>query len=83
MLWGPNLSKKNSNCLFKTQKKFIRIVKNVGYTAHTNELFKELGILKISDLIELELNKFVYMSMRNKLPGPLTNIFQTNNEVHT
>ena len=29
-------------------------------TAHTNELFKELGILKISDLIELELNKFVY-----------------------
>ena len=21
--------------------------------------------------------------MRNKLPGPLTNIFQTNNEVHT
>ena len=81
-MWGPGLNKGNLNGLFKSQKKLIRIVKNASYNAHTNDIFKELGILKLQDMIDVELNKLMYLATKLKLPKPLNNIVTLNSDVH-
>jgi len=82
LLWGPNISTAQVNILTKLQKKAIRITKNTGYTAHTNDLFKELKLPKIDDIIKLEILKFVHKFMYIKLPKPLMKICKANNIVH-
>ncbi len=81
-VWGPSISKANQNGLTKAQKKVIRIVNNTSYTAHTNELFKKLQILKFPEIIEVELCKFVYSIIRRISPTPLNSIIQLNSETH-
>ena len=81
-IWGPSISKANLNLLVKSQKKIIRIVKNTRYNAHTDVIFKELGILKLSDIIDVELSKFMFKFNNNELPVALNNLFQLNSEIH-
>jgi len=82
MLWGPSSLQKHINSLTKIQKNSVRVIKNAKYNAHTNNYFKELKILKIPDIIELELLKFTYCFVNTLLPAPLTQIFKTNSEFH-
>ncbi len=43
------------------QKKIIHIIHNAKYNAHTDVLFKQSKILKLSELVELEILKSVYL----------------------
>ena len=43
--------------LFKAQKECMRSISNVGKTAHTDPIFKRLKILKLTQMIDLELYK--------------------------
>ena len=81
LLWGPSMAKKFKDPLTILQKKAIRRVCNETYNAHTEPLFKETGILKLSDNIDLEVNKFIYCYCNDLLPAPLMSIF-TNSENH-
>ncbi len=81
-IWGPNLLKSHENVLFKLQKKSVRIVTKAQYNSPTNDIFKELNILKFDDMINMEINKFMYKFKYSHLPKPLSAVFTRNQEVH-
>ena len=74
-VWG-NAHNKYLNKLIVLQKKAIRIVNNVGYNEHTGPIFKSLRILKLRDLYQLNVARFMYKFTRHLLPSPLSNYFQ-------
>ena len=57
LVWGSMLLKNKLDKLFKVQKECMRSVLNVDKTAHTNLIFKRLKILKLTQMIDLELYK--------------------------
>ena len=56
------------NKLFLKQKKIIRIINHAKYNAHTDILFKRSNILKLSEMVDLEILKSVYLFTKNLLP---------------
>ena len=64
LIWGFDL-----NRLEKLQKKAIRIISCSKYNAHTEPLFKKYGILKVSDMFDLNALKFYYRYVNKKLPS--------------
>lgn len=56
------------NRIFKLQKKAMRIITCSKYNAHTTPIFKNLGLLKINDILNLHLFKFYYKYVNNNLP---------------
>ena len=50
-LWG-NTYASNVNCLCIIQRKVVRLICNADRLAHTNELFKELYILKFPEFVQ-------------------------------
>ena len=78
LAWGYQ-----SDRMFKLQKRAIRIVANSKYNAHTQPLFKQFRILKLSDVLILQTMK-VYHKFRNKeLPVYMKNWpLIINNEIH-
>jgi len=78
VVWGSS-----SERLFKLQKKSVRLVMNAKYNAHTEPLFKSLGLLKISDLLHLQQLKFIYKLENLMLPKYfMTNMFIRQTEIH-
>ena len=66
-IWG-NTYKTNINCVYLLQKKVLRIVCNVDYQYHSNVLFKELRMLKLSDNIELKTAMIMYKAKKKFYP---------------
>lgn len=64
LAWGIK-----SHRLFKLQKKSVRIIVNAKYNSHTDPIFKNLSLLKISDLCALQELKFVYKLKNQILPN--------------
>jgi len=62
-IWGWR-----SDRLFSLQKRAIRVIANLGYVAHTSFAFKQLKILKLSDLCLLHQYKFCFKLKNNLLP---------------
>ena len=62
---------------------YIKIITSSKYNAHTDPLFKQLNILKVSDLYKLSQLKFFYKLSNGKLPKYFDS-FQLlrNNELH-
>ena len=54
-----------------------------SFDAHSNELFIELGLLKVRDLISLDQLKLVFDFHMNRLPSDLLSLFQLSSNVHT
>ncbi len=71
----PLISKSNLNRLIKLQKRAVRLVTNSTYNASTGPIFKHLGILKLEDMIKLELLKLGYAFTNSKLPQPIMSLF--------
>ena len=57
LVWKSMLSKNKLEKLFKVQKECMRCILNVGKTAHTDPIFKRLKILKLTQMIDLDLYK--------------------------
>ena len=72
LCWGHT-----SKMLTKLQKKAIRIVTKSKFNAHTEPLFRELQILKITDLYKLKLYKFYYKIINDQAPVYFTRTFLT------
>ena len=56
------------NRIEKVQKKSIRIITCSKYNAHTEPLLKNLQLLKVSDLFQLNILKFFYKLKNARLP---------------
>jgi len=74
--FGETTTKATYMLYFLLQKKIIRIICNVSYTHHTQELFLELKVLKLVDLLVIDLNIsiIIYKDVKNILP---THVHQT------
>ena len=81
LAWG-NANKSDLNRLLLIQKKAIRIVTNSGYRSHTNVLFFENNILKITDLYLFQLGQFMFKLNRHDLPHIFQDMFLKNSSVH-
>ena len=50
--------------------------------SHTEPLFKQLHLLKVKDIFEIQCLKFWYKFVNNKLPNYFRNMFTYNHELH-
>ena len=66
----------------KLQKRALRIMKNSRYNAHTEPLFKQLHLLKVKDIFEIQCLKFWYKYVNNKLPHYFRSMFTYNHQLH-
>ena len=82
LAWG-NSAKYRIEKIFIIQKRAIRIVNNVTYLYHTNELFILNRVLKIHDIFILNTRIFMYLLTRNELPNIFTPMFTRNEQIHT
>ena len=80
LLWGTTYQK-YLYPLEILQNKAIRIITRSPYNAHTAELFKRLNILKFHDLVNFEIEKFMYLFSTKSLPNVLNTIFVANDDV--
>ena len=63
IVWGEKCSK-----LFTIQKRAVRLMLNAKYNSHTEPIFKELKLLKISDLYSAQEFRLVFKLRRKLLP---------------
>ena len=62
----------------------MRLIYNSKYNAHTSNIFKQLKLLKICDILTIEQLKFYYKYTHNQLPQYLQGIPITiNQNLHT
>ena len=74
----------NSSILQKTvslQKRAIRIINNAGYNNHTDPLFKNCEILKLSDMYQYHVYLFMDDFISKRLPISFDGLFRLNSEV--
>ena len=79
LIWGHE-----SNQLLTLQKKALRIINSKHYYCHSEPLFKENRILKVTDVHKLHQLKFCHNVVNSKLPLYFrTNmIFETHDDYH-
>ena len=65
------------------QRKCVRIMTFASFDAHSNDIFVELGLLKVRDLISLSQFKLVYDFHNLCLPTDLMTLFTLSSDVHT
>ena len=58
----------------KLQKRAVRIVSLSKYNAHTEPILKNLNLLKVTDILKLQVLKFFYRYRHNMLPNYLQNM---------
>ena len=75
-IWGTLTSKSNINKIQRLQNKYVRIIGLKNMSTQVNGIFKELGILKISDLVEVYLVKMGYGINKSLLPKGIMNLFE-------
>ena len=63
LIWG-GACKSSLDSLYLLQKKAIRIVNNSEYLAHTDPIFKSLGILNIYQVFKLNCVLFAYKCLK-------------------
>jgi hypothetical protein len=56
--------KNKTNKVFTLQKKAIRAIAHLDYNEHTNDSFKNMGILKLSNLYQFSLGNFMFKTIR-------------------
>ena len=66
----------------KLQKRDLRIITNSKYNAHTDPLFKQLHLLKVKDIFDVQCLKFWHKFVNKKLPNYFRDMFKYNYELH-
>ena len=82
IVWA--LTYKTNLCrLVILQKCIIRILNKSHFIAHTDPIFKDLGILKLSDIHLLQLGQFMYSCKNSFLPPRFNDNFSQSNQFHS
>ena len=81
LAWG-NATGNLINMLFRIKKRAIRNINHVGYLFHTNNLFHENRILKLSDLFYCNVGIFMYNLSTTNLPEIFLQMFRKNRSLH-
>ena len=73
-VWGLT-TEENSKKIEILQKKCVRIMSFSDFNSHTNQLFMDLKLLKVRNIIDLQHLNLVYDFYDNRLPIDLKNLF--------
>ena len=65
------------------QKRVIRIISKSTFDSHPGPIFKELKLLKLFDIRQLELGKLMFSVNYSLLPPKFNNYFSLNKQVHS
>ena len=82
IVWGSTY-KTNLRRLVSLQKRVIRIISKSTFDSHSDPIFKELELLKLSDIRQLELGKLMFSLNHSLLPPKFNNYFSLNKQVHS
>ena len=74
IVWGNTYSS-NLQPLIILQKKAIRIITFSDFRAHTSPSFKQLSLLKLCDVVELQTALFMYQYNKGIFPDLFTDFF--------
>ena len=66
--------------LFKLQKECVRLITNQLKHYHTYPLFKQLKVLKIQEIINLEMVKLIFLMKHDTLPWPIKDPLKIGNK---
>ena len=69
--------------LFLCQKRLMRIITNSSRLSHSAPLFKQLSILPVYDINNLQVGCFMYSAVNRLLPQCFSSMFVTNSTVHS
>ena len=72
----------NVKCLFTLQKKAIRLICNGDRLAHTNAMFKDMSILKLSEIVRYNAAIVMFNLFHGILPIQLQRRFNKYSSVH-
>ena len=78
-----NSSQYALNRLVTCQKKAVRAICSLEYNAHTNDHFKELKLLKLSDIYKLNLCSIMFSYITDPNNYPISNRFIRNSHLHS
>ena len=65
------------------QKRIIRIISKSTFDSHSDPIFKELELQKLSDIKQLELGKLTFSFDQSLFPSKFNNYFSLNKQVHS
>ena len=80
-IWGLTTDE-NIEKIEILQKKCIRILTFSPFNSHTSDLFKDLKILKVRDIIKMHQLKLAFDFFRNSLPDDLMSLFTLASDIH-
>ena len=80
-VWGI-APKCHLNHILLIQKKIVRIIRYTHYLAHTEIIFKELGILPIEKIFIERVGVFMFKYENGLLPPVMAELYLRNNEIH-
>ena len=80
-VWGLT-KEENIEKIEVLQKKCVRILTFSPFNSHTHDIFKDLGILKVRDVIEMHQLKLVFDFFNCSLPSDLMTLFTRASDVH-
>ena len=69
--------------VFGLQKKAIRINTKTKFNAHTEPLFRELSLLKVNHIFQLQCLKLYYSITNGRTPAFFSSMFVLNDTVHS
>lgn len=81
ILWGAAFHV-HINKIVIMQKKIIRAICGARYDAHTDPLFREIQLIKFTDIHKYHSAKFVYKNLTKSHPRSLLNLFTVSGNVH-
>ena len=82
---APPWGNAKSSLLRKTQilqKPSLRTFHNKKFNSHSDPLFKQSGILKISDIYQIEVMTFMHDFANEKLPVSFKDVYKMNCNIH-
>ena len=80
-LWGLT-SEENINKIEVLQKKCIRIMTFSDFNSHTNQLFIDLKLLKVRDIIKSQQLKLAFEFYKHLLPTNIQGLFKLDRDIH-
>ena len=83
IIWGQTFPSYLTILRRQLSEFFCKTFLRGSYQNHVTSYFKELGILKVSDLRDLETAKFVHLHFLKKLSPQLSNIFVKTCKIST
>ena len=69
--------------VYGLQKKAIRIITKSKFNAHTEPLFRELSLLKVNHIFQLQCLKLYYNITNGRTPAFFSSMFVLNDTVHS